>query len=32
MKSRLVAIHPQGEGTLMYDTLVIRAHPRNLWL
>jgi len=32
MKRHLAAIHPQGEGTVIYNALVICVHPWNLWL
>jgi len=32
MESHLAAIHPQGEGTVIYNAPVICAHPWNLWL
>ncbi len=32
MKRHLAAIHPQGEGTVSYNALVICFHLWNLWV
>jgi len=32
MKRHLAAIHPQGEGTVIYNALVVCAHLWNFWL